>query len=103
MRSSEDIEDCDVIYVGGAISATCTYSPNSVAIGLQMIVQKSNVLTVKELRVSQTIFGSLTVNVEDTGLYHVVIFPIHLFTGISNTNYYSTKYLVTDGMLYTHG
>ena len=71
------------------ISAMCSYSGSSSVTGFQMIVQFNNVDEVHKLHINGTTEhlspGPVTVQVEESGSYHVAIFPIMGERGIVDT------------------
>ena len=70
------------------ISAMCSYSGGSSVTGFQMIVQLNNVTEVHKLHINSTTEhlspGPVTEQVEESGSYHVAIFPV-MREGIVNT------------------
>ena len=79
----------------------CSYSGGSSVTGFQIIVQLNNVDEVHKLYINSTtehLFpGPVTVQVEESGTYHVAIFPIMGERGIMNKSVeYSQEFL---GML----
>ena len=82
-----DIESCAVSTVFSIITVECTYSSNSLATGFQVIAQQiSNSSQVHKLYVEQTTHTTATVEVEETGVYQVSIFPLREGTGILDSN-----------------
>ena len=71
------------------ISAMCSYSGGSSVTGFQIIVQLNNVDEVHKLHINGTTEhlspGPVTVQVEESGTYYVVIFPIMGERGIVDT------------------
>ena len=81
------IEDCTIRKDPVSITVQCTYSPNSQATGFQVIAQQiSNSSQVHRLYVEQTTHTTATVEVEETGVYQVSIFPLREGTGILDSN-----------------
>ena len=69
------------------ITVECTYPIDSLAIGFQVIVQQiSDSSQVHRLYVEQTTHTTATVEVEETGVYQVSIFPLREGTGILDSN-----------------
>ena len=102
MISSKETEDCSVTSLDGTISAMCSLSKSSVT-GFQIIVQLNNVDEVHKLLIYGTTehlsTGPVTVRVEESGTYHVVIFPIMGEKGIVNTTIAYSQVLSVNGML----
>ena len=71
------------------ISAMCSYSGGSSVTGFQIIVQLNNITEVHKLIIKNTTEhlspGPVTVRVEESGSYHIAIFPIMEEMGIVNT------------------
>ena len=71
------------------ISAMCSYSGDSSVTGFQIIVQLNNVDEVHKLHINSTTEhlspGPVKVQVEESGSYHVAIFPIMGEMGIVDT------------------
>ena len=78
-----------MIYVDDVISTMCFYSGGSSVTGFQVIVQLNNVDEVHKLHINGTTEhlspGPVTVQVEESGSYHVAIFPIMGEMGIVDT------------------
>ena len=72
------------------ILAMCSYSGSSSVTGFQIIVQLNNVDEVHKLHINCTTEhlspGPVTVRVEESGTYHIAIFPIIRDRGIVNTS-----------------
>lgn len=68
------------------ISAQCSYFKFSAASGFQMIVQLGSGYKIRKLYVNHTVncHTSVTIEVEESGLYLVSIIPIIQGTGIIN-------------------
>ena len=82
-----DIESCAVRTVATVITVECIYSSNSLATGFQVIAQQiSNSSQVHKLYVEQTTHTTATIEVEETGVYQVSIFPLREGTGILDSN-----------------
>ena len=65
----------------------CTYPNGSLATGFQVIAQQiSDSSQVHKLYVEQTTHTTATVEVEETGVYQVSIFPLREGTGILDSN-----------------
>ena len=82
------------------ISAMCSYSGGSSVTGFQIIVQLNNVTEVHKLHINSTTEhlspGPVTIRVEESGTYHVAIFPIMKERGIVDTTIvYSQVFSVT--------
>ena len=81
--------DCSVTYVDDVISVICSYSGGSSVTGFQIIVQLNNIDEVHKLIINGTIEplspGPVTVRVEESGIYHVAIFPLMGERSIVNT------------------
>ena len=96
MISSREI-DCSVTYMNDVISAMCSYSGGSSVTGFQIIVQLNNVDEVHKLYINSTTEhlspGPVTVQVEESGIYHVAIFPLKGERGIVNTTIVYSKML----------
>ena len=88
MTSSREI-DCSVTYVDDVISAMCSYTGGSSVTGFQIIVQLNGLYEVHKLYINGTTEhlspGPVTVQVEESGIYHVAIFPLSGESGIVNT------------------
>ena len=87
------------------ISAMCSYSGDSSVTGFQIIVQLNNIDEVHKLHINGTTQhlspGPVTVQVEESGTYHVAIFPVMGERGIVNTSMeHSKEFFVNKGMLY---
>ena len=71
------------------ISTMCSYSGDSSVTGFQIIVQLNNVTEVHKLHINCTTEhlspGPVTVQVEESGSYHVAFFPIMGERGIVDT------------------
>ena len=71
------------------ISAMCSYSGDSSVTGFQIIVQLNNVDEVHKLYINGTTEhlspGPVIVRVEESGSYHVTIFPVMGDRGIVDT------------------
>ena len=84
------------------ISAMCSYSNGSSVTGFQIIVQLNNVNEVHKLNINSTTEhlspGPVTVRVEESGSYHVAIFPIMGERGIVNTAIAYSHLLSMNGM-----
>ena len=99
--------ECTVKDSAGVISAVCDYSGNNSSVtGFQIIVQLNNADEVHKLYINGTTEhlspGSVTVQVEENGTYHVAIFPIMGERGIVDTTIVysqeisvSSKYIIT--------
>ena len=87
--TSSELQDCSVTYENDVISAMCSYSGGSSVTGFQMIVQLNNITEVHKLYINSTTEhlspGPVTVRVEESGTYHVAIFPIMGEMGIVDT------------------
>ena len=81
----EYLEGCSISGLHN-ITVQCTYS-DSQATGFQVIVQQiSDSSQVHKLYVEQTTHTTATVEVEETGVYQVSIFPLREGTGILDSN-----------------
>ena len=80
-----NIESCSVSIDQFSIEAQCTYPSNSPATGFQMIAHLTGSSDHK-LYVEQTTHTTATVEVEETGVYQVSIFPLREGTGILDSN-----------------
>ena len=103
--TSSELQDCNVTYVNDVISTMCFYSGSSSATGFQIIVQLNNVTEVHKLLVNCTTEhlspGPVTVQVNESGSYHVAIFPVMGERGIPNTSVeHSQELFINKGMLY---
>ena len=88
--TSSELQYCSVTYVDDVISALCFYSGGSSVTGFQIIVQLNNVTEVHKLLINCTTEhlspGPVTVQVNESGSYHVAIFPVMGERGITNTS-----------------
>ena len=87
--TSSELQDCSVTYVDDVISAMCSYSGGSSVTEFQIIVQLNNVDEFHKLHINCTTEhlspGPVIVLVEESGTYHIAIFPIIGERGIVNT------------------
>ena len=85
----------------GVISAMCPYFGGSSVTGFQMIVQLNNATEVHKLFTNYTTEHlspePVTVQVNESGTYHVAIFPIMGEMGIVDTNLIYSKELLVNG------
>ena len=85
------------------ISAMCSYSGSSSVTGFEMIIQLNNVDEVHKLYINGTTEhlspGPVTVQVEESGIYHVAIFPLMGEKGIVNTTKAYSQVLPITGAL----
>ena len=83
------------------ISVMCSYSSGPSVTGFQIIVQLNNVTEVHKLYVNSTTEhlspGPVTVQVEESGTYHVAIFPIMGKRGIVDTTIAYSEVLSVTG------
>ncbi len=81
------LESCRISASGSVISAECAYR-NSTATGFLVIVKPSNSSNVHEIYTSKTTDRQTTasVEVEESGLYRVAIFPIRGGRGILDSH-----------------
>ena len=86
------LENCAVSDNVEVIVMDCTYPTNSQASGFQVIAQQiSNSSQVHKLYVEQTTHTTAIVEVEETGVYQVSIFPLRQGTGILDSYVEYTK------------
>ena len=98
--TSSVLQNCSVTYVDDVISVMCSYSGGLSVTGFQIIVQLNDVDEVHKLHINCTTEhlspGTVTVQMEESGSYHVVIFPIMGERGIVDTTIaYSEVFSVT--------
>ena len=90
-------------YVDDVISAMCSYSGGSSVTGFQIIVQLNNVDEVHKLHINSTTEhlspGPVTAQVEESGIYHVAIFPLMGEKGTVNTTIAYSQVLPITGMI----
>ena len=92
-----NIESCSVSIDRFSIEAQCTYPSNSPATGFQMIAGSSD----HKLYVEQTTHTTATVEVEETGVYQVSIFPLREGTGILDSNVEYTQQVTISNLVPT--
>ena len=81
------LDDCNIFHSSRLINAVCSYSTNSIAAGFLVITQKNPLNEVHKLYINQTTHqqNSVSMEVEDIGLYLVSVIPILEGTGITNS------------------
>ena len=98
--SNSLLESCHVMLVLDSITVECTYSES--VTGFQMIAYLSASREVNKLYVNQTTNRqtSISVTVEENGMYQVAIFPIKRDGGIAGSAVeYTQRIMIPAGML----
>ena len=97
--------ECTVRDSGGVVSAVCDYYEDNLSItGFQMMMHLNTITEYQKLLINSTIRhrhpGPISIQVEESGIYNVVIFPIMGERGIVNATIAYSREISVVGMFY---